>query len=190
MIQQWWNKSTRIGITPETSSLDAQYIIVTNFIALLGILLSLIGLPIGLLDRNYAAIPVNIFIQLLLAVTLFLNYKHAHGLAAFYICLITALGTVGQIINLQTDAGLHYWLMIIMTIPFLTFPAKHTWAATLTAGGIIALLLWVVEAFVNDPASKYAASIFYAQLSVGTGILLLSLYSRNVAINALNALNL
>lgn len=184
-MKNFLNKLIRLGINKDTSPHDTQYIVITNFVALLGFALSLYVYPVALVNHLYTAIPINFGIQLLILLTLYVNYRQWYTISASYIFLLSLFGTLGQVLNLQADTGLHYWFLLINIVPFLIYPTNRTLLAILMSIVGTIIFLWVTQTYVNSYFEvKYSASVIYAQLSVSIGLIGVSLYSRITIQNA------
>ena len=184
-MKNFLNKVIRLGIGKDTLPINTQYIVITNFVALLGFVLCLYVYPVALLSHFYTAIPVSVGIQLFILLTLYMNYRQWYTLAASYIFLLFLFGTLGQLLNMQIDAGLHYWFLVINITPFLIYPANRTWLAILMSVVGTAIFMWVTQTYVNNYFEfQYSASVLYSQLSVSIGLIGVSLYSRITIQNA------
>ena len=173
-----WRQFTRIGIRENLTPLDAKYVILTNSVSILGIILSIAIYPVAFVDDNFfKSLPLNIFIQMLLASALYFNFRQWFGFTAFYLSTVAFLGTAAQVLMIGTAEGIHYWLILTIIIPYFVYPTNFTFIALLHSFsmviGFAAISWWWVIDYFDNPMS-----VFFSQVLMATGIMLMGFYFR------------
>lgn len=177
-MASWWRKLTQIGVHAGVSTIDRQRIAFMNFLAVLGIALTLLSIPVAVIDQNWIALPTSLVVSALFTLVLGLNQRGWYLGAAAYFFSLSVGATVFQILALQSDSGLHYWLLAMIIMPLLSFPAQHNRTALLAALIAIGIFLWISATFALDLTQVDLASVLFSRFSVSLGLIAVSYYYR------------
>ena len=115
----------RIGRTPELAPSEARYVVLTNIIAMLGVVFTLGFAPILVL----AGSPVFPLLQLAYAAgylpTFWLNHRRRHLAATTWLVASSHLLAVSQVLVEGTELDVHLFFMLHTILPFLVFSPRH-----------------------------------------------------------------
>jgi signal transduction histidine kinase len=157
---------THLGVAPDTPPSDAKYIILTNSVSFLGLLVSLLYFPVNL------SVEGNLSIQLVpplassagFSLPPWLNYRRYHWAATTLMCL-AAYGTqTVYTFAFGTAAGNHFYFLPFLGGMALLYPPRYRKTAGLFVLigliSFIAIVLWgdivtPLVPFRDDVAQKY-----------------------------------
>lgn len=176
---------THLGVAPDTPPSDARYTILTNSVSLLGLLLSMLYLPINLSGNNDLAVQVGppLLSAAGFLLPLWLNYRSRHW-AATTVMTVTGIGTqLVFTVGFGTVSGNQfYFLPVLVGVPFLYPPRHRATAAVLLLAGLaifVALVLWGDRIPPLWPYDDDAARVYYALALIMSAVLVafISYYS-------------
>ena len=139
---------THLGVTPETPPSDAKYIILTNSVSLLGVLVSFLYLLVNLSVENRDSVQLGppLLSAAVYVLPPWLNHRRRYWAATTFLC-IAALGThLVFTFAFGTASGNQFYFLPILGGVTLVYPRKHrrTAAFFVLVGLVtfIAIVLW------------------------------------------------
>ena len=139
---------THLGVTPETPPSDAKYIILTNSVSLLGVLVSFLYLLVNLSVENRGSVQLGppLLSAAVYVLPPWLNHRRRYWAATTFLC-IAALGThLVFTFAFGTASGNQFYFLPILGGVTLVYPRKHrrTAAFFVLVGLVtfIAIVLW------------------------------------------------
>ncbi|MGH9460880.1 MAG: sensor histidine kinase, partial [Vicinamibacteria bacterium] len=167
-IRGYLHDLTHLGVAPDTPPSDAKYIILTNSVSSLGLLVSLLYFPVNL------SVEGNLSVQLVppvassvgFSLPLWLNYRRRHWVATTAMS-VAGLGTpLAFTLAFGPESGNHFYLLPILSGVTLLYPPRYrTTAGVVVLIGLIsfiAIVLWgdhvsPLAPFREDVAQDYHA---------------------------------
>jgi adenylate cyclase len=127
----------RIGREPHLLPSEARYVVLTNIVALLGIVMTLAFAPLMLLSGW----PVYPLLQgafaLVYVPALWLNHRHHHIAATTWLLLGSHLAVIAQLLVEGPGFGVYLFFMLHAALPFMLYAPRHDkamWALSALAG--------------------------------------------------------
>lgn len=124
-MQRLFGRLIRIGRGPELAPSDARYVVLTNIIAMLGVVFTLGFAPVLVI----AGSPVFPALQVVYALgylpTFWLNHRRHHVAATTWLVLSCHLLAVSQVLVEGTELDVHLFFLLHTMLPFLVFSPRH-----------------------------------------------------------------
>jgi adenylate cyclase len=127
----------RIGREPSMLPSDARYVVLTNIVAVLGIVFTLGFAPVLVLSGKPIYPVVQIAYALGYAPALVLNQRRHHVAATTWLVLFSHLSVVSQVLFEGTGFDVHLFFMLHAMLPFMVFAPRHDrlmWTLSALAG--------------------------------------------------------
>jgi class 3 adenylate cyclase len=142
-VQRLFGRLIRIGRDPEMAPSHARYVVLSNIIAMLGVVFTLGFAPILLLSGSLVFPALQIAYALGYLPTLWLNHRGHHVAATTWLLLGGHLLVVSQVLVEGTGFDVHLFFMLHTMLPFLLYPPRHS-AAMFTLSAVAGIDLVVV----------------------------------------------
>ena len=125
-VQRLFGRLIRIGRTPEMAPSEARYVVLTNIIALLGVVFTLGFAPILLISGSPVFPALQIVYALGYLPTFWLNHRGHRVAATTWLMLSSHLLAVSQVLVEGTELDVHMFFMLHTMLPFLVFAPRHS----------------------------------------------------------------
>ena len=155
---------THLGVTPETSPSDAKYIILTNSIGLLGVVVSFFYLIVNLwVEGQSSQLAPPLLTAAVYGIPPWLNHRRRYWAATTFLCVAAFATHLTTTFAFGTAAGNQFYFLPILGGVTLVYPPRHrkTAAFIVLAGLVtfIAIVVWGVRPLV--PVESETAHIYY-----------------------------
>ena len=173
-----------LGLTDETPPAEARCVKLVNAIALLGVVASSGSIVVAWFV-DLAGVLVIVAGVLVCVGALALNAAGRTIAAQLMICASTIVPTFGQVLNLGLGAGVQYYFVPIIFIPFLVFP-RHRVALAL-GFSLLSGALFAAAAWAGDSLPHTSSDPLYFAFSVSLAAVMSALigaYARALSLAA------
>ncbi len=174
-ILQLFGRLIRIGRDPAMAPSEARYVVLSNIIAMLGVVFTLGFAPVLLLSGSlvYPALQVVYAIGYLPA--LWLNHRGHHTAATTCLLLGSHLLAVSQVLVEGTELDVHLFFLLHTMLPFLLFSPRHNALMFLLSG--LAGVDMVLAVALGDRLPHLGPAIAPVRLQILRPILLGGLFA-------------
>jgi class 3 adenylate cyclase len=174
-VQRLFGRLIRIGRTPELAPSEARYVVLTNIIAMLGVVFTLGFAPILLISGSWVFPALQVVYALGYLPTFWLNHRRHTFAATTWLVASSHLLAVVQVLVEGTELDVHLFFMLHTMLPFVVFAPRRSAAMfTLSALAGIDLVLAVV---LGDRLPRLGPVIAADRLQVIRPILLGGLFA-------------
>jgi class 3 adenylate cyclase len=149
-VSRAFGRIIRIGRDPAMLPSEARYVVLTNIVAVLGVVFTLGFAPVLVLSREpiYPVLQVGYALGYL--PVLWLNHRRHHVAATTWLLLGSHLLVVSQVLVEGRGFDVHLFFMLHAMLPFLVFAPRHD-RLMFTLSALAGLDLIVVVALGNLP---------------------------------------
>ncbi len=174
-IDHIFGKLIRLGRSPAMLPSDARYVVLTNIVAILGVLFTLGFAPILLISGSWQLSALQLLYVIGYLPTLWLNQRGNHVAATTSLLLGSHLLAVSQVLVEGTELDVHLFFLLHTMLPFLLFAPRHNKAMfTLSA---LAGIDMVIAVALGDHLPHLGPPIAEARLMIIRPILLGGLFA-------------
>jgi class 3 adenylate cyclase len=174
-VQRLFGRLIRIGRDPEMAPSEARYVVLSNIVAMLGVVFTLGFAPVLLLTGSLVLPALQVAYALGYLPTLWLNHRGHHIAATTWLLLGSHLLAVSQVLVEGTGFDVHLFFMLHTMLPFLLYAPRHN-AAMFTLSALAGLDMVVVVGF-GDRLPHLGPAIAPDQLQILRPILLGGLFA-------------
>ncbi|HEY0477007.1 MAG TPA: adenylate/guanylate cyclase domain-containing protein [Kofleriaceae bacterium] len=135
----------RIGRDPSMLPSEARYVVLSNIIAMLGVVFTLGFAPILLISGSLVFPALQVVYALGYLPTFWLNRRGHHAAATTWLVLSCHLLAVSQVLVEGTELDVHLFFMLHTMLPFLVFSPRHS-AAMVTLSALAGVDMVLVVA--------------------------------------------
>ncbi|MGE5181374.1 MAG: adenylate/guanylate cyclase domain-containing protein, partial [Acidobacteriota bacterium] len=174
-LDRLFGRLIRIGRDPTLLPSEARYVVLTNIVAILGVVLTLAFAPVLLLT-DHAIYPLlqGVYACAYLP-ALWLNHRRRHVAATTSLLVGSHLAVLGQLVVGGRGYDVHLFLMLQAMLPFLVYgPRREAWIWTLTA--LAGIDLFAIVAM-GDQVPQLGPAIALDRLRIIRPILLGGLFA-------------
>jgi class 3 adenylate cyclase len=125
-VQRLFGRLIRIGRDPAMAPSEARYVVLSNIIAMLGVLFTLGFAPILLLSGSLVFPALQVVYALGYLPTLWLNHRGHRVAATTWLLLGSHLLVVSQVLVEGTELDVHLFFMLHTMLPFLLCDPRHS----------------------------------------------------------------
>jgi class 3 adenylate cyclase len=125
-IRRLFARLIRIGRDPAMPPSEARYVVLSNIVAMLGVLFTLGFAPVLLISGSLVYPLVQVVYALGYLPPLWLNHRGRHFAAITWLLLGSHLIVVSQVFVEGTGFDVHMFFMLHTMMPFLLYPPRHT----------------------------------------------------------------
>jgi class 3 adenylate cyclase len=143
-VQQLFGRLIRIGRDPEMVPSEARYVVLTNIIAMLGVVFTLGFAPVLVLAGRPVLPALQVACAFAYLPTFWLNHRRHHFAATTYLLLGSHLTVLAQVLVEGTGIDAHLFFMLHTMLPFLLYAPRHgraTFALAALAGADLVLVI-------------------------------------------------
>ena len=115
----------RIGREPEMTASDARYVVLSNIVAVLGVIFTLGFAPVLLLSGSLVYPALQVVYALGYLPTLWLNHRRHHIAATTWLVLGSHLLVISQVLVEGRGYDVQSFFMLHAVLPFLLFAPRH-----------------------------------------------------------------
>src|ERR1700733_8795736 len=145
-MEQLLGRLIRIGRTPQLLPSEARYVVLTNIVAMLGVVFTLGFAPVLLLSGSLIFPALQVVYALGSLPPLWLNHRGHHIAATTWLLLGSHLLAVSQVLVEGNGFDVHLFFMLHTMLPFLLYPPRHN-AAMFTLSALAGIDMVVVVGF-------------------------------------------
>jgi adenylate cyclase len=124
-VERLFGRLIRIGRDPEMLPSEARYVVLTNIIALLGVVFTLGFAPVLLLSGSWMLAVLQVLYAAGYLPTFWLNRKGDHVAATAFLVLGSHVLALSQVFVEGTELDVHLFFMLHTMLPFLLFSPRH-----------------------------------------------------------------
>jgi adenylate cyclase len=144
-LQRLLGRLIRIGRDPEMAPSEARYVVLSNIIAMLGVVFTLGFAPILVISGSLVFPALQVVYALGYLPTFWLNHRGHRAAATTWLVLSSHLLVMSQVLVEGTELDVHLFFMLHTMLPFLVFSPRHSRAMfTLSALAGLDMVLVVV----------------------------------------------
>lgn len=174
-LQRLFGRLIRIGRNPTMAPSAARYVVLTNIVAMLGVVFTLGFAPVLLVSGALVFPALQIAYAVGYLPTLWLNHRGHHAAATTWLLLGSHLFVVSQVLVEGTGFDVHLFFLLHTMLPFLLYAPRHTTAMfTLSALAGVDMVLVIV---LGDRIPHLGPGIAPDQLRVLRPVLLGGLFA-------------
>ncbi|HEX2688674.1 MAG TPA: adenylate/guanylate cyclase domain-containing protein [Kofleriaceae bacterium] len=174
-VQRLFGRLIRLGRDPAMAPSAARYVVLTNIVAMLGVVFTLGFAPVLLLSGALVFPALQVVYALGYLPTLWLNHRGRRIAATTWLLLGGHLLVVSQILVEGTGFDVHLFFMLHTMLPFLLYPPRHNGVMfTLSALAGVDMVLVIV---LGDHLPHLGPVIAPARLQILRPILLGGLFA-------------
>jgi class 3 adenylate cyclase len=143
-LDRVFGRLIRIGRDPALLPSEARYVVLTNIVALLGIVFTLGFAPILLVSRSWLYPLLQLPFALVYLPVLWLNHRRRHIAATTWLLLGSHLAVVSQVLVEGRGLNVYLFFMLHAALPFMLFAPRHEkamWALSALAGADLILVI-------------------------------------------------
>jgi class 3 adenylate cyclase len=174
-VQRLFGRLIRIGRDPAMAPSEARYVVLSNIVAMLGVVFTLGFAPVLLLTGSLVFPALQVVYAVGYLPTLWLNHRGHHIAATTWLLLGSHLLAVSQVLVEGNGFDVHLFFMLHTMMPFLLYPPRHN-AAMFTLSALAGLDMVVVVGF-GDRLPHFGPVIAPEQLRLLRPILLGGLFA-------------
>jgi class 3 adenylate cyclase len=174
-VQRLFGRLIRIGRDPAMAPSEARYVVLSNIVAMLGVVFTLGFAPVLLLTGSLVFPALQVAYAVGYLPTLWLNHRGHHIAATTWLLLGSHLLAVSQVLVEGNGFDVHLFFMLHTMLPFLLYPPRHN-AAMFTLSALAGLDMVVVVGF-GDRLPHLGPVIAPEQLRILRPILLGGLFA-------------
>ncbi|HET9626681.1 MAG TPA: adenylate/guanylate cyclase domain-containing protein [Kofleriaceae bacterium] len=115
----------RLGRDPAMLPSEARYVVLTNIVAVLGVVFTLGFAPVLVLAGHWIYPALQLAYVLGYLPALWLNHRRHHVAATTTLLLGSHLTAVAQVLVVGTGLDVHLFFLLHTMLPFLVFPPRH-----------------------------------------------------------------
>jgi class 3 adenylate cyclase len=145
-VQRLFGRLIRIGRDPAMAPSEARYVVLSNIVAMLGVVFSLGFAPVLLLTGSLVFPALQVAYALGYLPTLWLNHRGHNVAATTWLLLGSHLFAVSQVLVEGSGFDVHLFFMLHTMLPFLLYPPRHN-AAMFTLSALAGIDMVVVVGF-------------------------------------------
>jgi class 3 adenylate cyclase len=143
-LERLFGRLIRIGRTPAMAPSEARYVVLSNIIAMLGVVFTLGFAPVLVISGSLVFPALQVVYALGYLPTLWLNHRGHHAAATTWLLLGGHLLVVSQVLVEGTGFDVHLFFLLHTMLPFLLYTPRHSAAMfTLSALAGIDMVLVV-----------------------------------------------
>jgi adenylate cyclase len=124
-VERLLGRLIRIGRDPEMPPSEARYVVLTNIIAMLGVVFTLGFAPVLLVSGSWMLAVLQVLYAAGYLPTFWLNRKGDHVTATAFLLLGSHLLALSQVLVEGTELDVHLFFMLHTMLPFLLFAPRH-----------------------------------------------------------------
>jgi adenylate cyclase len=124
-LDRLFGRLIRIGRTPDLLPSEARYVVLSNIIALLGVVFTLGFAPVLVISGSLVFPALQLVYALGYLPTLWLNHRRHHVAATTWLVLSSHLLAVSQVLVEGTELDVHLFFLLHTMMPFLLFDPRH-----------------------------------------------------------------
>jgi len=174
-VQRLFGRLIRIGRDPAMAPSEARYVVLSNIVAMLGVVFTLGFAPVLLLTGSLVFPALQVAYALGYLPTLWLNQRSHRVAATTWLLLGSHLFAVSQVLVEGTGFDVHLFFMLHTMLPFLLYPPRHN-VAMFTLSALAGIDMVVVIGF-GDRLPHLGPAIAPEQLRILRPILLGGLFA-------------
>ncbi|HEY0988110.1 MAG TPA: adenylate/guanylate cyclase domain-containing protein [Kofleriaceae bacterium] len=125
-IQRLFGRLIRIGRDPAMLPSEARYVVLTNIIAMLGVLFTLGFAPVLVISGSLVFPALQVVYALGYLPPLWLNHRRHHTAATTALLLGSHLLVVSQVLVEGTGFDVHLFFLLHTMLPFLLYSPRHS----------------------------------------------------------------
>jgi len=125
-VQRLFGRLIRVGRDPAMLPSEARYVVLSNIIAMLGVVFTLGFAPVLLLAGHGIFPALQVAYALGYLPTFWLNRRGHHFAATTWLLLGSHLAVVSQVLVEGTELDVHLFFMLHTMLPFLLFTPRHS----------------------------------------------------------------
>jgi class 3 adenylate cyclase len=125
-VQRLLGRLIRIGRDPEMAPSEARYVVLSNIIAMLGVVFTLGFAPILVISGSLVFPALQIVYALGYLPTFWLNHRRHRAAATTWLVLSSHLLAVSQVLVEGTELDVHLFFMLHTMLPFVVFSPRHS----------------------------------------------------------------
>ncbi len=144
-LDRWFGRVIRIGRDPRLLPSEARYVVLTNIVAVLGVVFTLGFAPVLLLSGTAIYPLLQLVYPLAFLPALWLNHRHRHVAATTSMLVGGQLAVIAQVLVGGPDYDAQLFFMLQAMLPFVVFGPKHD-RRMWVLGGLASLELFAAVA--------------------------------------------
>jgi adenylate cyclase len=150
MSRRWIARLLRIGVTPEMSPSDTRSVTLSNFIAFVGILMTLLG-GVATILSQYAGLAVSIGSCLTLGLVPLANHRGAWRAGGLILVAGATGATAVQALRVGAASNVYQFLLPTIIFPFFVFPSGASRAALVASAATALCFVGIVVVYSLSP---------------------------------------
>jgi class 3 adenylate cyclase len=174
-VQRLFGRLIRIGRDPAMAPSEARYVVLSNIVAMLGVVFTLGFAPVLLLTGSLVFPALQVVYAIGYLPTLWLNHRGHPIAATTWLLLGSHLLAVSQVLVEGNGFDVHLFFMLHTMLPFLLYPPRHN-AAMVALSALAGIDMVVVVGF-GDRLPHLGPAIGPDQLRLLRPILLGGLFA-------------
>ncbi len=124
-LDRWFGRLIRIGRTPDMTATEARYVVLSNILAVLGVIFTLGFAPVLLLSGSLLYPALQLVYAIGYLPTLWLNSRGYHVAATTWLLLGGHLLVVLQVCVEGGYIDVHLFFLLHAVLPFLAYAPRH-----------------------------------------------------------------
>jgi class 3 adenylate cyclase len=124
-LERGFGRVIRLGRDPSMLPSEARYVVLTNIVAVLGVMFTLGFAPVLLLSGHWLYPALQLAYVLGYLPALWLNHRRHHVAATTALLLGSHLTAVAQVLVVGTGLDVHLFFLLHTMLPFLVFAPRH-----------------------------------------------------------------
>ncbi|HSN24692.1 MAG TPA: hypothetical protein VLT45_00355, partial [Kofleriaceae bacterium] len=124
-LDRWFGRLIRIGRDPRLLPSEARYVVLTNIVAVLGVVFTLGFAPVLLLTGTAIYPLLQLVYPLAFVPALWLNHRHRHVAATTSMLVGGQLAVIAQVLVGGPDYDAQLFFMLQAMLPFVVFGPKQ-----------------------------------------------------------------
>ncbi len=174
-IDHVFGRLIRLGRSPTMAPSDARYIVLTNIVAILGVVFTVGFAPVLLISGSWQLSALQLLYVIGYVPALLLNERGNPIAATTSLLLGSHLLAVSQVLVVGTELDVHLFFLLHTMLPFLLFAPRHNRAMFLLSG--LAGVDMVIAVALGDHLPHLGPPIAEARLMIIRPILLGGLFA-------------